>query len=188
MKAKFNILENYADRLITQKGSFIRLFKKFVFSLILSIFFLTGVSAQTIISFENGIQSTELSDAAHLQSLVTDIHPSVYLSNGVLTTYGTGSPIIAICDASSVNKLYDNDPIFNQVELIRITINNSGQIPSTIDLERVSAFTNLRYLLLVFAYDECGTRTMDCLPSTLNSIIHGASSPIIVLYNLSIPE
>jgi hypothetical protein len=116
------------------------------------------------------------------------LNPSVNLTNGELTIYGTGSPIVAICDAASVNMLYGNDPAFSQVELIRLTVNSAVELPSAIDLTQMQGFTNLQYLLIVIGYDACGGQSDNCLATLLGGIIQGASSPVIVLYNLSIPE
>ena len=154
--------------------------------------FIIGIAingySQTIMSLESRLQTLEPTLAAHLQNLVIGLNPSVNLSNGELTIYGTGSPIIAICDAASVNILYTNNPAFSQVELIRMTVNNPGELPSAIDLAQMQGFTNLQHLLLVFGYDACGGQSNNCLDTLLGGIIQGASSPVVVLYNLSIPE
>lgn len=154
--------------------------------------FIIGIAingySQTIMSLESRLQTLEPALAAHLQNLVIGLNPSVNLTNGELTIYGTGSPIVAICDAASVNMLYGNDPAFSQVELIRLTVNSAVELPSAIDLTQMQGFTNLQYFLIVFGYDACGGQSDNCLATLLGGIIQGASSPVIVLYNLSIPE
>lgn len=171
------------------------LLRKNLNKLVRSLFimmFITGIAvngySQTIVSYKSRLQALDPSLAAHLKNLVTGLNPSVNLSKGEITTYGTGSPVVAISDAASVNQLFSNNPAFSQVELIRLTITNAGEIPSAIDLTQMQGFNNLQYLLIVFGYDACGGSSDNCLSSKLGGIIQGASSPVIVLYDLSIPE
>ncbi len=188
MKTKSSISEIDGDRLTTQNASNKALFRKLFLILILGLLFLSVVKSQTIMSFEIGLQSMDASSAAHLKSLAADINPNIYLGNGELKTFGQGLPLVAICDGSSVNMLYGNDPALSQVELITITVNSANELPSVIELSRMQGLTNLKYLLVVFAYDVCGGKSEGCLESKLNGIIQADSSPVNVFYKLSIPE
>lgn len=188
MKSKSTIIEEFDDRSIAQKASRLASVRKLFVFLILGLLLMPVVKAQTIMSFESRLHSLDLAGASHLQSIATDLFPTVYLSQGELKTYGAGSPVVAICKGSSVNMLYGNNPELVQVELINITVNSSSELPSSIDLTRMQGFTNLKYLMVVFAYDACGGKTDNCLASKLSGIIQGNSSTVIVLYKLSIPE
>ena len=144
--------------------------------------------SQTIMSYQSAMQTLEPSAAAHLQSLVTDLHPSVYLTQGEITTYGEGAPLVAICDAASISLLYGDNPVLNQVELINITANSAAELPTSIDLTQLQGLAELKYLFIVFAYDECGDSSDDCLATKIEGIIQGTSAQITVIYNLSIPQ
>ena len=155
----------------------------------LIFFFLANtINAQTIQSFENSIGEMDEVNSAYLQSLVRDLHTSVYLDNGIASVHGDGLPVVANCDAGSIQMLYGNNPAFRMVELLGVTINSADELPGAIDLNRLRGFENLRYLYIVFAYDACGDKSDDCLAGILAGIIRGADSPSIVLYRLSIPE
>jgi hypothetical protein len=188
MKTKITIPKIYRNRLTAQKASYLKPVRKLILCLIFGLFFLSGVNAQTIMSYKSGLQSLDPSTAAHLQSLVTDIYPSANLCNGELITYGNGSPVVAICDATTVNMLYDDDPTLSQLELIRITVNSTGDLPSELDFTRMQGLTELKYVLFVFAYDTCGGRTDDCLGEIVNRMIKGDNSILLALYTLSIPD
>lgn len=188
MKTKSSIFETDGDRLTSQNASNQELFRKMFLFLIFGLLCLPVLKAQTIMSFESGLQTMDAASAAHLQSLAADINPNVYVAHGEFTTYGEGAPLVAICDGSSVNMLYGNDPALTEVELITITVNSANELPSIIELSRLQGLTNLKYLLVVFAYDVCGGRSEGCLDSRLNGIIQADSSPVNVFYKLSIPE
>jgi hypothetical protein len=188
IKTKSSISEIDGYGLTTQNASNQALFRKMFLFLIFGLLCLPVLKAQTIMGFESGLQSMEAASAAHLQSLAADINPNVYLAHGEFTTNGEGAPLVAICDGSSVNMLYGNDPALSQVELITITVNSANELPSVIELSRMQGLTNLKYLLVVFAYDVCGGKSEGCLESKLNGIIQADSSPVNVFYKLSIPE
>ncbi|GAB1454296.1 hypothetical protein MASR2M47_43520 [Draconibacterium sp.] len=188
MKSKINISEFCGDSLTSVRGLFRSRASKLFLTLIFGLFLLSGINAQTAMSFDSAKQTLEPSSAEHLQSLVTNLHPNVYLSQGGFKTYGEGSPVVAICDAGSVNMLYSGDPVLSQVELINIKANSASDLPSSIDLTQMQGLTNLKYLMVVFAYDACGGNTDACLASKLEGIIQGTSSQITVLFKLSIPQ
>lgn len=169
-------------------------------TIITSIAFTLNMNAQTIESLESKLASLNPAESAHLQSLIRDLHPSVNILQGLYKVSGPGPAEVATCDASSVSLLYENNPIFNQVELIKININSGSDLPSSIDITQLQSFTNLDYLLFVFSYDACGGQSDQCLSALLGKIIRKGSSPIIttgmqgnspqstILYSLSIPE
>lgn len=188
MKAKINIYEICSDSPSSARGFFRSRISKLFLTLIFGLFLLSSINAQTVMSLESAKQSLEPSSAAHLQSLVTDLHSNVYVSQGEFKTYGEGSPVVAICDAASVNLLYGNNPALSQVELINVAANSASELPSSIDLTQLEGLADLKYLFVVFEYDACGGSADGCLASILEGIIQGTSSQITVIYSLSIPE
>ncbi len=188
MKAKTGLTENCSDRLIPKKGAFRSRVNKSFLTLILGLLFFSGINAQTIMSYQSAMQTLDPPAAAHLQSLVADIHPTAYLTQGEITTYGEGEPVVAICNATSISMLYENIPELSQIELIRITANSASDLPASIDADQLQGLTDLKYLFLVFAYDECGGSSDACLASIIEGIIQGTSSQITVIYSLSIPQ
>jgi hypothetical protein len=188
MKTKIGLSENCRERLSSIKGLFLTRVNKVFITLLLGLLFMSGIKAQTIMSFQSAMQTLEPAAAANLQSLVTDLHPTAYLTQGEITTYGEGAPVVAICDAASVYLLYGNNPTLSQVELINVTANSASELPSSIDLTQLEGLADLKYLFVVFAYDACGGSADGCLASVLEEIIQGTSSRITVIYNLSIPQ
>jgi len=166
--------------------------------LIISLWFvlIAGVlSSQTVNQLDFQISTmlsssdpSVVSQGQHLQSLVTNMHPTAYLTQGEITIYGEGAPAVAICDAASVSLLYGNNPTLSQIEIIRFTVDTDSELPSSIDLTQLLGLADMKYLLVVFAYDACGAGSEGCLVSIVEGIIQGTSSQITVMYSLSIPE
>lgn len=187
MKANASLSENYNEKLSTQKGSFRSLMNNSFVVNLLGLFFVSAMSRPSYMSFQTAMQSLEPAAAAHLQGLVKEIQPTAYLTKGNTSTAKEGAPIVAICDATSVNMLYKNDPALSKVELVKITANSISGLPDIIDLNKLEGLTNLKYLLIEFEYDACGGSN-DCINSILEGIIQGTSSQITVIYSHSISE
>lgn len=186
MKANASLSENYNDRLSSKKGSFLSYVNKLFLTLLLGLLFVSGINAQTAMSFEKAMQKLEPAEAAHFQSLLSSIHPTAYLTQGEKRTNREEDPMVAVTDAASLNMLYGNSRALSQVELIRIAANSSNDLPASIDLIQLERLTNLKYLLIVFNYDACGGGTDDCRASIVEGIIQGASSQITVIYSYTI--
>jgi len=89
---------------------------------------------------------------------------------------------------SDVSSLYEANPNFSSVELIKIVLENSGTGQPSVDLNRLSDLKNLRYILFEFHYSPCGNRTDECLPSLVGGMVVSGPQEVTVFYNLSIPE
>lgn len=188
MKAKFTNLKIYSDRATAQKVPKQSFVNKLFLTLIFGLFLLSGMNRPGYMSYQMALQMLEPAPANHLESLVTDVYPTAYLTQGEITNQGDGVPVVAIFDAASVNMLYSNDPVLNKVELVKITANSESDLPASIDLPQLEELPNLKYLLVEFVYDACGGGAENCLNPILWEIITGTSTQIMVIYDHSIPE
>lgn len=186
MKANNSLSENYNEGLFPKKGSILSLVNKSIMTLLFGFLFVSGINAQTIMSFEGAMQKLEPAEAAHFQNLLSSIHPTANLSQGEMTNNIEEEATVLITDAASVPMLYGNNPALRQVELIRIAANSINDLPASIDLIQLERLENLKYLLIVFNYDACGGGTDDCRASIVEGIIQGASSQITVIYSYTI--
>ncbi len=150
---------------------------------------------QQIMHVEDAISEMVASDVSEifiqgmrLQSLVVDVHPSLYINKGELSAYGTGDPLVLYCDAISIQELYATNPLFSEVELIEISIDSSTQVPASISLEQMTGFLNLQYVYVKFGYDACGNLSTHCLAEILNRVFSDSTTPVVVLYGISVPE
>jgi len=184
-------MKKYNGFLSKKSVSFDRLGKIMACSMLsaISLFMLNaGILAQTALSFDYQLANTTPEESVRLQSLTRDLHPTVYLTNGEQKVIGQGSPLLVICDAASVNLLYKETPAFNQVELIRLTINSPEEQNMMVNLLQLKSFSSLKYIYLLFSYDACGGRTTNCLAEKVGGMVQGVSSPLTILFSLAIPE
>lgn len=186
MKANTSLSENYSDKLSPKKGSFQSHVSNSFIIILLGLFFVSAMSRPVYMSFQTAMQMLEPASSAHLQSLVTDTHPTAYLTKGEISLERDGSPIVAVCDAASIHLLYGNNPALSQIELIKITASSINDLPASIDLNQLEKLTNLKYLLVEFGYEACDGNSDICLNSILKEFIQGISPQITVIYSPSV--
>lgn len=118
--------------------------------------------------------------ATRLKSLSTDLHPTVYLSADATRTFGgSGSPVCAIATVGAVNKLYAEDPLFGQVELITIKLEMATDLSVSLNLSALSGFSNLKYIQILCEFN--------CTVAQVETIISGAKAGVVVCYLVSMP-
>lgn len=155
---------------------------------LLLLMFFTDLSGQTVQSLDVAL-SADTEELQHLESLINDLNPTVYLQGTTVKAFGNGFPLVAECDTKSIGLLYDGNSLFNQVELIRIKIASSLEMAIlTMDLNNLTGFPNLKYLYLIYTFDACGDQADGCLAENAGKSITGNESPVTVLYSLSIPR
>jgi hypothetical protein len=120
---------------------------------------------------------TLIAEAGHIQSLITDLQPTVYVGN---TTKASGEtlPVRADVKAGSVAKLYLEDPLFEQVEMITIRINTPSDLATTIDLSAIQGFKSLKYVRILCSFE--------CSAEQVSEIVSGNTTGIKVCYFVSI--
>ena len=157
-------------------------------------FGLTGQAQQIheLKSYMNEMRSSAdpalAAEGARLKSLVSDLHPTEYLNWGQQKKASGGDPVVVRFDAKSVNRLYGNNPAYQNVELLKVKVGSPDELKSAIDLSRLPSGGSLKYLIIVFTYDVCGGGTDKCLSGKVRDMVTGAESPVVVLYELSIPQ
>lgn len=122
-----------------------------------------------------------------LQNLAFDLNPTIYLSKGEIQN-PFGKPAICLeSDVSTIKRLYEIDQQFKQVELIIIKLQQEKDILITLDLKRLVAFPNLRYICISSSFYFCQSK--GCEPSVISGMISDIeNSDITILYNISITE
>jgi hypothetical protein len=121
------------------------------------------------------------SEAKHLKSLVFDLQSKIYVNNHVSKTFGAESPACIDIDAKSTAQLYENNPLFSQVELITIKLDNLSDLNFVLDLSKLTGFRNLKYIQFFCSFN--------CDPAKISGLYQEISKTgIIVFYRISLPE
>ncbi len=152
---------------------------------IMLICLVANVFAKEAVSYNDYVANAESSE---LVSLATELHPSIYLNDGVYKEFGNGAAKVLNTDVASIPMLYEENGAFSEVELIRINIRSAADEAAKINLEQLTAFENLKYVLFVYQYDVCGDNGDSCLKAKTDEKAATAESDIQVLYLLSIPN
>jgi len=142
---------------------------------------------ETIASMLSSSDPEVVAEGQHLQSLVYDLHPTIYVRNGNLTLPAGNIPECIDSDASSVWTLYEDNPQFNQVELITIRIEQESDLATVLNLDGLQAFTNLKYVYFMCTFEICSSP--GCEATMISQMVQGTGNPdLLILYKISIPE
>jgi hypothetical protein len=162
-------------------------------AMLISVF---QLSAQEIIFYKVKTEVSKTSellndkniDAVRLESLLKDLNTSINITKGSSKNNRNGTPVVINTDIQSLNELYKNKPAFNQVELIKISINSASDLNTVFDLDKLVSFYRLKYIYVEFAFNVCGNQNDECLDLKIKNLIKGIDFNVVVLYKLSIPN
>ena len=167
---------------------------KRVYSILLLSFFLTAKSFSQ--SFSNQIipnisivqvdaylgtlktlsqPSNSASAYNKLESLLKDVQPSIYLTKGLIKTYGQ-NPVCIYSDVASLKLLNNNLPLIDDVEILTIKIESPSDFKNQLDICSVTNLKKLKYIYLQISFDY--------KPSLLSQFIKNCKEGIIILYKI----
>jgi hypothetical protein len=128
-----------------------------------------------------------IAEGQHLRSLAYDLNPTIYINNGKLSNPEGKSPKCVDLDASSVGKLYDNDPQLNQVEFITLRIEEESDLATLVNLDNLQNFPKLKYIYIHFTFNICSNP--GCEATMISPMVRGTdNSDVLILYKISIPN
>ena len=90
-------------------------------------------------------QRMAASSSQSIEDLVFKSQSAVYLSSGVVKTYGD-YPTCLYTDAQSLSGIGDPSILKNNIEIINITLKNRSDLNYKVDLMQFSAFSNLKFI------------------------------------------
>lgn len=147
---------------------------KLILSIVVALFFVSIGFAQELKVYElfdNGSQvsiapqlskssktakttvtsTTYTEDLNNFLELNYNLKPTIYIENNSIVQVPTnGTPIkIKLEDTNSFNVLKTNNPIFQNVQLIAINVQNANEMSNTFDVSSLNSFTNLKYIYIL---------------------------------------
>ncbi|MHC1776258.1 MAG: hypothetical protein AB9834_12705 [Lentimicrobium sp.] len=180
------------------RANFINLFRiKWVLSLLL-ILIAGALSSQTVIQLNlqisNMLASSDpavIAEGQHLQSLVSDLHPTLSVENGELIQYGGDYSVKMECGVESLTDLYQPEEAFASVEIIQMKIHSEQDLQLIINLDDLTGFTQLKYIFFLCDFDPCpqSNQGHTCEQEIFSAMIQGTGiEGLVVLYKVSIPS
>jgi len=167
-----------------------------IFSLILLITVAFGIPAfaQGVAELDEAILAMQASgdpdivqQGNHLQSLVYDLHPTLYLRNGDLSNPLGGAPMCLNTDVASFWKLYETNNQYSQVELLIVLIEDPSALSSTLNVASLQSFSNLSGVLFMSKFQVCSPPNPACETQAIGQMIAGGQgSGLQYYYKISI--
>lgn len=164
------------------------------------IFFITFIVATLIVNCNLLAQSQQYVfiqngdnaiDVEYFTNLTTTIHSNFYMNdNGNIFVAGE-NPIGAYCDAKNIGYLYNVTETYPNVEYLNIIYENDQQLSQNLEINKLTMFPNVRYIIIMYYFDVCGNNTQTCLENVSSGIIGGLKNlPTnkIIATTVSIPK
>jgi len=118
---------------------------------------------------------TSSSGLDHLENLLNEVQPAVYLSSGQVKTFGD-QPTALYTDVNSLANVSSLVASKESIEIVTIRMERSADL-RTIDLSLLSSFPNLKYVYLL--------STTETTANTLSSLVQNTDGRFVVFYKIS---
>lgn len=115
-----------------------------------------------------------------VKSLIKDLHPSIYVKNGSVNTYGKPAKVMFI-DTQSISRVRELNVDMSQVELVTVKINKKEDLSTPIDLSMFSNYPAVKIIHLFVSFD--------CTVDMLNNLIKNSkATDFTILYSVEKPS
>ncbi len=180
MKTELINLIEVSDRVITTVLTTNRNWFRKTIVLLLFVISVTVTQGQ-VTDYKQLLSSiTDAGEVAKLESLVSDLQPTVYISNSEIKSFGETSAVCAEVDAQAVGQLKLANPLFEKVELITVRVERPEDLLVSLDLSSLQGFKSLKYVQVL--------STVSCTAEQINKIITGSKPGVVVFYLISRPS
>ncbi|RZJ33517.1 MAG: hypothetical protein EOO51_13605 [Flavobacterium sp.] len=164
---------------------------KTLLTFLLALLFSAAIQAQSAPTSRTAVQPERLNDflsapasntqRAHLESLVRDSKPSVYVTDGVIKVNDANAVVLftdmrSLANLSTLGGDYDH----TKIEIVTIRIHSAAEITAGINLGGLSSFTNLKYVYIL------SDATIS--PEDINRSISNSNSGFRILYDIVKPS
>lgn len=116
---------------------------------------------------------------ASVKSLIKDLHPSIYVKNGSVNTYGNFAKVLFV-DTQSISRVNDLRLDLSQVELVTVNINKKEELSNSIDL---SVFSNHPVVKIIYL-----KVSFECTVEMLTKMIKSNKTDYTILYSVEKPS
>lgn len=130
-------------------------------------------------SFDKSVTSSDQIKAKHLKSLAYELNPMFIYKNSRIVSISDEKPIVGEIEFSQIQSLYLKNSLYESVEFLRIMVSNPNQISNVLNINLLSHFKSLKYILFVCAFK--------CTPNFVESLFI-PDLRVSVFYSQEIPE
>jgi hypothetical protein len=111
----------------------------------------------------------------NVRNLIFNTQPSIYYYSGTEKVYGE-KPKNLFTDLMSINNLDSGISLKNNIEIITIKVDNSGQLNTSVNLDSFASFKNLKYIYIVTSFDTTS--------QAIANMIAGSNEQYSIFYNV----
>jgi hypothetical protein len=157
----------------------------------------TRISGQEIMQLDALLASFNLNteegryEKATFEKMFYGLNPMLFLTEGTVKQYGESLPILVCSDVSSLELLYKENPLFSKAAIIRINIDKQTDLSAMLDLDKLSSYVNLKYIVFRSSFEICAGKTNkgSCELGKISAMLHSSSgNNFKILYQVSVPE
>ena len=113
------------------------------------------------------------------KSLIEDLHPSVYLENGIVKMYGSNPKCLFVDTVSNLINV-SNSFTKDYIEIVTIKIHTVSELSQPIDLSIFYEYPALRIIYVVVPFE--------CTENQLNSFIQNQTTNYHLVYTIVNPS
>lgn len=113
------------------------------------------------------------------KSLLEDVHPSVYLENGIVKNYGSNPKCLFVNSMANLPNVA-NPFTKDYIEIVTIKINALSDLSQQLDISVFSEFPSLRIIYVVVPFE--------CNVSQLNNFIQNQTTNYHLIYTIENPS
>lgn len=129
-------------------------------------------------------------EGLHLESLVYDLHPTLFYENGQITGTPEGLPVRVNSDVASMG-MVTTAGNYQQVEILVIRIQSDNDLMFRINLSELSGYSNLKYIFFLSSFEICQDQVsrQDCEIEKISRMVNrNGNNRVLVTYSVSIPS
>jgi hypothetical protein len=128
-------------------------------------------------------------DGIYLNSLISDLLPSIYFQQGKLMGAYKENPIVLFTDISSLTSLSDHNPLYKKIEIISIKIKRPEDLQKVLKFSDLMGFDNLKYIYFLCDFNICPDQAQNtsCANEKISAMIQRTeNSSIEILFKTNI--
>jgi hypothetical protein len=146
-----------------------------LFGLLLQFISSNSFAQSATLHSEFSANSSNAPLANQLRKLSFDIIPTLYINNGIETLTESTNPLRIIADGNSLNKLYQENAQFNEVEIIIIRLKSLSELNLTLNSNQLNHFKNLKYIYFSCSFELCPeeSESINCEKTKIEASING---------------
>lgn len=114
---------------------------------------------------------------SELNTLVSQLLPTVYYSKGTVSSYGETSAVRLETDIQGINSISEISSKLGNVKIAKIFLNNQSDLNSKINVDSLESFQSLKYVYVIAKFETSEAQ--------ISNMIINTNPDILILFSTS---